>query len=1171
ITMIVTDSCGKADTCVTNVTVSLNDPPVAVCPGNQTRFVCDLSQICISGFSYSDPNNNIASVTVTGGTLSGNQVCFTPVVGNNLIRVIVTDSCGLADTCETTVTVAMNRPPVATCPGNQTRFVCNLNQLCLDGFSYSDPDNNIASIQVVGGTLSGNQVCFTPVEGANTLRLIVTDSCGVADTCETVVTVNLNDAPVAVCPGNSSMFVCNLNQICLPGFSWSDPNNNIASVTAVGGTLSGNQVCFTPVAGANSLKLIVTDSCGIADTCETIVTVALNQPPVANCPGNQTRFVCNLSQLCISGFSYSDPNNNIASVTVTGGTLSGNQVCFTPVVGANSIKLIVTDSCGLADTCETVVTVALNQPPLANCPGNQTRFVCNLGQLCVSGFSWSDPNNNIASVTVTGGTLSGNQVCFTPVVGANSIELIVTDSCGLADTCETIVTVALNQPPVANCPGNQTRFVCNLSQLCITGFSYSDPNNNIATVAVVGGILSGNQVCFTPVAGPNSLKLIVTDSCGLADTCETIVTVTVNAPPVATCPGNETRQVCDLSQICLSGFSASDPNNNLASVTVTGGVLNGNTVCVTPVAGANTIRLIATDSCGAADTCVTVLTVNLNSPPVVSCPANVAIDLFSLSEVCLPGFTASDPDGNLINVVVTGGTLSNDTVCFNPVEGLNIITITATDACGASSSCTTEVYVNLISTCPIVKIEKTHNTLQGHYQDVAITIEDASYDMGGFDFLIAYDASALTFVQATPGEVLTDCAWEYFTYRFGPFGNCGTGCPSGMIRIVALAETNNGPVSPDCFGPSDGSLHTLAILRFLVSNDRTLECQYVPIRFFWLDCGDNTIASVTGDTTFLDSKIFEFSGGLLWDEIDNVSFPEDDRIAYIGAPDYPCMIGEKRVPIRCIEFWNGGIDIICADSIDARGDVNLNGIPNEIGDAVTFTNYFIAGLAAFTVSIEGQIAATELNGDGVVLSVADLVYLIRVVIGDAQPLAKLTPFAESVSVRYNGSIVSVDTELGAALLVFAGDIPVTLGSGAYGMDIKTGLVDGNTHVLIYSLDRGRIFSGEILHANGALLNFEGSDYYGNAYRVVMNPGRFAVSNFPNPFNAQTVIRLELPSATDYEVTIYNISGQKVHGWSGYSEAGILELNWTADVASGIYFYKVQAGAYGVTRKMVLLK
>ena len=46
------------------------------------------------------------------------------------------------------------------------------------------------------------------------------------------------------------------------------------------------------------------------------------------------------------------------------------------------------------------------------------------------------------------------------------------------------------------------------------------------------------------------------------------------------------------------------------------------------------------------------------------------------------------------------------------------------------------------------------------------------YIMGGFDFLIAYDASALTFMGAEPGQLLEDCEWEYFTWRF--VNNCGT-------------------------------------------------------------------------------------------------------------------------------------------------------------------------------------------------------------------------------------------------------------------------------------------------------------------------------------------------------------------------------------------------------------
>ena len=77
---------------------------------------------------------------------------------------------------------------------------------------------------------------------------------------------------------------------------------------------------------------------------------------------------------------------------------------------------------------------------------------------------------------------------------------------------------------------------------------------------------------------------------------------------------------------------------------------------------------------------------------------------------------------------------------------------------------------------PIITIEKTHNTLQGMYEYVSITIENSDLEMGGFDFLIAYDASALTFMEATPGQLLEDCDWEYFTYRYGAFGNCGDAC-----------------------------------------------------------------------------------------------------------------------------------------------------------------------------------------------------------------------------------------------------------------------------------------------------------------------------------------------------------------------------------------------------------
>ncbi|MEP0828435.1 MAG: T9SS type A sorting domain-containing protein, partial [bacterium] len=279
-----------------------------------------------------------------------------------------------------------------------------------------------------------------------------------------------------------------------------------------------------------------------------------------------------------------------------------------------------------------------------------------------------------------------------------------------------------------------------------------------------------------------------------------------------------------------------------------------------------------------------------------------------------------------------------------------------------------------------------------------------------------------------------------------------------------------------------------------------------------------------------------------------------------------------------IIFRNGGIDIICSDSIDARGDINLNGIPNEIGDAVVFTNYFISGLAAFTINLEGQIAATEVNGDGIPLSVADLVYLIRVIVGDALPYAKVTPgtVAEFYS---NGKDITVKTpvDIGGALFVFEGEVTPMLADDARDMELKYATVDGMTRVLVYSMERGRLTSGSVLtlSSEATLISVEAATYYGSILETRKNfvPTEFGLSqNYPNPFNPTTTIELALPVASDWSVSIYNVSGQRVAAFSGHSPAGVVTVNWdAANMASGLYFYKAEAGAFSATKKMVLLK
>jgi hypothetical protein len=91
--------------------------------------------------------------------------------------------------------------------------------------------------------------------------------------------------------------------------------------------------------------------------------------------------------------------------------------------------------------------------------------------------------------------------------------------------------------------------------------------------------------------------------------------------------------------------------------------------------------------------------------------------------------------------------------------------------------------------------------------------------------------------------------------------------------------------------------------------------------------------------------------------------------------------------------------------------------------------------------------------------------------------------------------------------------------------------------------------------------------------------RIISSNYPNPFNPTTTISYTLPdNITDSHVTIYNVRGQKVITLDATAAAsGLHQATWHGDdssgkpVASGVYFYRIQANDIEVTRRMLLLK
>ena len=93
------------------------------------------------------------------------------------------------------------------------------------------------------------------------------------------------------------------------------------------------------------------------------------------------------------------------------------------------------------------------------------------------------------------------------------------------------------------------------------------------------------------------------------------------------------------------------------------------------------------------------------------------------------------------------------------------------------------------------------------------------------------------------------------------------------------------------------------------------------------------------------------------------------------------------------------------------------------------------------------------------------------------------------------------------------------------------------------------------------------------------PDKFILyQNFPNPFNPNTDIQFYLPNAEQVELVVYDLLGKVIKQVADeYLDGGMYTYQWKGDnnrgqsVSAGVYFYKIHAGAFTQTKKMILLK
>ena len=145
--------------------------------------------------------------------------------------------------------------------------------------------------------------------------------------------------------------------------------------------------------------------------------------------------------------------------------------------------------------------------------------------------------------------------------------------------------------------------------------------------------------------------------------------------------------------------------------------------------------------------------------------------------------------------------------------------------------------------------------------------------------------------------------------------------------------------------------------------------------------------------------------------------------------------------------------------------------------------------------------------------------------------------------------------------------------------IKTGFVNGSGNSNVqntYSFEDRNLSTGKYEYRLKQI-DFNGNFSYFSLEDAVKIgiPDRFSLSqNYPNPFNPTTIINFQISKGNNVTLKIYNSSGSEIATLvNEFKEAGYYTYEFSAsgNLASGVYYYKLNSGEFEDVKRMVLLK
>ncbi|MFC1544568.1 T9SS type A sorting domain-containing protein [Gemmatimonadota bacterium] len=346
-----------------------------------------------------------------------------------------------------------------------------------------------------------------------------------------------------------------------------------------------------------------------------------------------------------------------------------------------------------------------------------------------------------------------------------------------------------------------------------------------------------------------------------------------------------------------------------------------------------------------------------------------------------------------------------------------------------------------------------------------------------------------------------------------------------------------------------------------------------------------TVSLAIGDTANVDTAVVIRYQLVAVDADDDTTY--SDTMMYVAAPNR----GKRNMSSRAVNVGDvmrlvylAAIESIVPTVVDYLGlDLNVDGMFDLSSDLVALraiwqgTGTMLAGVSV----PENSTAKAELSYEATDKASANLALNLE------------------SSADFNMALfrIKYDTEKFSF-----GEAKAT--ERLRGVSVVTG---NNTEDGVYTIVLINVEGGQIVKGSGAILNIQisavGDKFDGVGEVSLLNaefeqevaaeisrevlspkallPKAFALSqNYPNPFNPSTTIAYEIPEGDNVQVQlkVYNMRGQLVRTLVDESRSeGSYQIQWDGSdnygrrVSSGVYFYRIKAGEFSKTRKMVILK